>query len=473
MISKLLAVAWREFSSTVLTKAFVIGAFIVPTLFAVAMPFIVKLMEEAKAPPLEGTVAVVDQSGAVLPGIEQRFTIEGMSEIISESNAQARKALAELAEKQGEKVGAFVKDQLDSPVAQQAIEQSFGKPPVLHVEALPADADLEAQRDRLKPANESAEDALVGLVVIAPDAVERGEDAEGYGGYEIFVRAKTDDRHIGLMRRGIRSAILKARYAQAGVDEGQIVALTTVPAGSTQEITDSGESRRATSELNILLPAGFMILLILSVMVGGQYLLTTTVEEKSSRVVEVLLSAVSPMQLMTGKILGQMGVGLVLLSVYTGMGLATLSAFAYLDLIEPWKVACLLVYFVLAYFIFASLMAAIGSSVNEMREAQSMMTPVMMTVMLPYLFWMPIARDPSSPLALVLSMAPPMSPFAMIVRIASTEPPPIWQIALSMAITAAFAVGCVWFAAKVFRVGLLMFGKPPNFRTLVKWVKMA
>ncbi len=474
MIAKVAAVAWREFSSTVLTKAFVIGAFVVPLLFAVAMPFIVKLMEEAKAPVLEGRVAVVDQSGAVLPGIEERFSVEGMSAIIAESNSQARQAMAALAEQQGGKLADLLEDQLDSPVVQQAIEQSFGRPPVLTVEGIgAADADLDALRARLKPANEGADDALVALVVVAPDAVQKAEGGQAFGGFEFFVRAKTDDRHIDLMRRGLRSAILDARYAQAGVNRDDIVALTTVPAGDTQEITDTGEARRATSELNMLLPAGFMVLLIMSVMVGGQYLLTTTVEEKSSRVVEVLLSAVSPMQLMTGKILGQMGVGMVLLSVYTGMGLATLSAFAYLDLIDPLKIVYLVIYFVLAYFIFASLMAAIGSAVNEMREAQSLMTPVMLTVMLPYLFWMPISRDPNSVLALVLSMVPPMSPFAMMVRIGSTEPPPLWQILASMAITTAFALGCVWFAAKVFRVGLLMYGKPPNLKTLIRWVRMA
>ena len=257
------------------------------------------------------------------------------------------------------------------------------------------------------------------------------------------------------------------------MDRSEIVALTTVPAGSTKEITDSGEARRASSELNMLLPFGFMLLLIMSVMVGGQYLLTTTIEEKSSRVVEVLLSAVSPMQLMTGKIIGQMGVGMVLLSVYTGVGIASLVAFHLLDLISIDKIVFLIIYFVLAYFIFASLMAAIGAAVNELREAQSLMGPVMMIIMLPYFFWMPISRDPNSTLSFVLSMVPPMSPFAMMVRIGSTEPVPVWQVLTSIGVAAVFALGCVWFAAKVFRVGLLMYGKPPNIRTLIRWVRMA
>lgn len=470
MIGKIAAVAWREFSSTVLTKAFLIGAFVVPGLMAVSVPFIIKFTADAKAPVLEGRVAIVDQSGVVLPGIEERFSLDGFAGIITETSGQARKALAE---QFGPEVMEQLESRLDDPLVQSAIAQSFGPPPELQIEALAADVDLDAQKARLKPAHESDEEALVALAVIAPDAVKMAEGSEAFGGYEFFVRAKTDDRHIDLMRRGLRSAILEARYAEAGIERSEIVALTTVPAGATQEITDSGDTRRATSELNMLLPGAFMILLIMSVMVGGQYLLTTTVEEKASRVVEVLLSAVSPMQLMTGKIIGQMGVGMVLLSVYAGVGIAALIAFSLNDLISIDKLLYLIVYFVLAYFIFASLMAAIGAAVNEMREAQSLMTPVMMAIMLPYLFWLPISRDPNSMLSFVLSMTPPMSPFAMMVRIGSTEPPPAWQILLSIGLTAIFAVGCVWFAAKVFRVGLLMYGKPPNFKTLVRWVRMA
>ena len=469
MISKVTAIAWREFSSTVLTKAFLIGAFLIPMLAALAIPLIVKFTNEAKAPELTGRVAIVDRSGAVLPGVERRLSKEGIATIIAETSSMVQQQLAEQLGDEAEKW----REQLDNPMVAAAIAQGFGPTPVLTVEGQPDDADIDALRERLKPMAGESTDALVGLAVIAPDAVQRAPDAEAFGGYELFIRAKTDDRHIDLIRRGLRDAVLEARYAVAGVDAREVEALTSVAAPRTKEITDKGDAREATTAFNMMLPFVFMILLIMSVMVGGQYLLTTTIEEKSSRVVEVLLSAVSPMQLMTGKILGQMGVGVVMLAVYAGVGVATLFAFAKADLITPEKLIYLGVYFVLAYFIFASFMAAIGSAVNELREAQSLQTPVMLTVMLPYFFWLPITRDPNSTLSFVLSMVPPMSPFAMVVRIASTEPPPFWQIALSMAITAAFALGCIWFAAKVFRVGLLMFGKPPNFKTLVRWVRMA
>jgi len=470
MISKVLAVARREFSSTVLTKAFLIGAFIVPGVVALLIPVIVKLTEQAKAPKLTGAIAIVDHSEQVAKDIEAKLSQNGLLELIAKGNSDVQKALAE----KMDEMGVTLPEQLDkNTMIEQAVGQSFGPLPRFSFEVLSADADVSAVQDRLKPMNEDNPDALVALVEIDPNAVEKSAKDGAYGGFTLYVRAKTDDRHIDLIRKSIKAAILDERYAKAGVNEDDLVALTTVPAQRTQEIKDSGEVSNAMTGMNVMLPFGFMILLIMSVMVGGQYLLTTTVEEKQSRVVEVLLSAVSPMSLMTGKIIGQMGVGLVLLSVYASVGLVTLKAFAMLGMIHPSAIAYLVIYFVLAYFIIASLMAAVGASVNEMREAQSLMGPVMMIIMLPYFFWMPISRDPNSTFAIVMSMLPPMSPFAMIVRITSNSPPPFWQIALSIGVTALAAVGCAFLAAKVFRVGLLMFGKPPNFKTLIRWVRMA
>ena len=127
----------------------------------------------------------------------------------------------------------------------------------------------------------------------------------------------------------------------------------------------------------------------------------------------------------------------------------------------------------LAFFTFASLMAAVGAAVNEMREAQSLMMPIMMVLMVPMMLWLPLSRDPNSLLAVVLSFLPPLSSFVMLLRMASQSPPPMWEAWLSIAIGAVGVYAALWFAAKVFRVGLLMYGKPPTFRTLVRWARMS
>ncbi len=216
-----------------------------------------------------------------------------------------------------------------------------------------------------------------------------------------------------------------------------------------------------------------MVLLLVAVFTGGQYLMTTVIEEKSSRVVEVLLSAVSPLQLMAGKILGQMTVSAIIMLLYAGMGITALISFAFLGLVDPSLFIYLVIFFVIAYFVVGSLMAAIGAAVNELREAQSLMTPVIMVMMLPWILWMPISRDPNSVFATVTSFVPPVNTFVMLLRMTSTSPPPLWQVWLSIALGLASVYAAVWFAAKVFRVGLLMHGKPPNFRTLIKWVRLA
>ena len=119
-----------------------------------------------------------------------------------------------------------------------------------------------------------------------------------------------------------------------------------------------------------------------------------------------------------------------------------------------------------------AIMAAIGSAVNEMREAQGLMTPIMLIVMIPWILWMPISRDPNSVFAIVLSFIPPISNFVMMLRLASATPPPLWQGFLAIVVGAAGGYASLWAAAKVFRIGLLMYGKPPTFSTLVRWARM-
>jgi len=133
----------------------------------------------------------------------------------------------------------------------------------------------------------------------------------------------------------------------------------------------------------------------------------------------------------------------------------------------------LFVFFVLGFFTIGSLMMAVGSAVNDLREAQSLMMPITLVMIAPWILWMPISRNPDSTLSVVVSFLPPVNSFGMMLRLASSHPPPFWQAWLSIAFGVVGVVGAVWFASKVFRIGLLMFGKPPDFATLVRWVRAA
>lgn len=455
-MNRIFRIAAREFAATAITKGFIIGALVVPAVFAACIPLIVLLTMQARAPVVEGTVAVIDRSGTVGERVSARLTPEGIAEARGEDLAAVLSRL-NLPEGAGIDRG------------QMAAQAGL---PSLTVEHLDRDAAEDPERDRLRGEAPEGQPRRLALAIIAPDAVVKPEDQERYGAFELYTRTRLDDRIVADIRRAISTSVREARYEAAGFDRAMIETLTSVDAPRTREVTEAGV-RDSTTELNSFLPFIFMFLLIMGVMVGGQYLLTTTIEEKSSRVVEVLLSAVSPMQLMTGKILGQMAVGLCLLGIYNALGIAALIAFGLTDVISPIAIVYLFVFFLLAYFMIASLLAAVGSAVNDLREAQSLSTPVMIAIFIPYMLWLPISRDPNSVLAVVLSLVPPISPFVMMMRVTSTEPPPVWQIWAAIGIGALGSYVCVWFAAKVFRVGLLMYGKPPNFMTLLKWVRMA
>jgi ABC-2 type transport system permease protein len=229
--------------------------------------------------------------------------------------------------------------------------------------------------------------------------------------------------------------------------------------------------RSTVRGLNQVLPIAFVVLMFMGVMTGGQSLLTSTVEEKSNRVMEVLLSALSPMELLAGKIVGQLGVSMVAFGLYVAMGLALLLSFALFGLINPWLVLYLGIFFLLAYLTYGSLMVSVGAVVNDMREAQGLIMPLMLLLASPFWVWFPISMAPNSAFSVALSFIPPVNTFAMLIRLTSTAPPPWWQVWLTIGISLAGVAAALWFASKVFQIGLLMTGKPPNFATLLRWVR--
>ncbi len=453
-------VAVREFLSTVTTKGFVLGL-LVPPLMIGLMSILMPLLMKNDAPKIEGEVAVADPTGAIVPRLEAYLAPEA---IVGRREA-ARQRLVE------QNPVLPVAEKAAGPQAKQAMDALLGEVPLLRVVPVSPGESLDTAKDALRK-GEVADGGRLAVVAVHPDAVTRGADAQAYGSYDLFVRAKLDDRIEDEIQDGMRDTIVAARVEAQGLDRAQIESLTKVPRVRSTTVTAGGE-KQTNQVLNMLLPAAFMGLLLVSVMTGGQYLLTTTIEEKSSRIVEVLLSAVSPMQLMTGKILGQMAVGSLILMLYAGMGIAALVSFAALGVLDMSLLIYLGIFYVLAYFLIASFMAAVGAAVNEMREAQTLMTPAILVIMFPWLLWLPITRDPNGTFAVACSFIPPINTFVMMLRMTTTTPPPAWQVWVSIAISIVSVYVALRLAAKIFRIGLLMFGKPPNFATMLRWARMA
>lgn len=456
---KVLQIAWREFAATVMTKAFLFGLLVLPAIIAL-MALVLPMMINLKSPPVTGRIVILDPDGQVSPAF-----VRGLS---PEAFAARRKAIDQRLD---EAMPDAVKALGRNPEVGKQIRQALGEVPEIRVETLAAGSSLEAATEQLKQAGKGP-DALLMVVVVADDAIHPASEGAPLGSYTLYEREGIDTRFVGEVRSALRDAIIDARLAGRSLDAAAIRPLMVVERGRSEIVTRSGTSGK-NEVARQLLPVAFMILIVVSVMAGGQQLMTSTIEEKSSRVVEVLLAAVSPHELMAGKILGQMAVGALMLGIYGGVMILAVLAFSMMGLVSWSMLAWLFVFFVLSSLTIASLMAAIGAAVNEMREAQSLLTPVMLVIMLPMMFMGPIISDPNATMATIMSLTPPMSPFVMIVRLSSATPPPDWQVWLAVGLNAIAALVAVWLAGKVFRIGLLMTGKPPNLLTLWRWIRMA
>ncbi len=473
---RMLLVAWREFTSVVFTKGFLIGVLVPPIMMVIAGGAVF-LMKNLEAPRVKGRFAVVDSTGVVGPLVAKRVP-DDLASRSKEGKEKAAKAVEDATKKYS-----LPADQLDpaKAMAQSNIEMMFPKADI-RVELLPPETDLEALKNtlrdtKIKARAEETTEPLLAVASVGALALTPGEDGK-FGVFDLFVAPKLDIEIQGTLERSVGESIIDARIAgdprvaSAGLDAKQLRAMLARPNIDPITMTKSGE-RKSIGELQMLIPVGFMVLMMISVMTTGQYLLTTVVEEKSSRVMEVLLSAVSPMQLMTGKILGHMSVGVLIVGIYGSAGVAGLIVFALRELVTPMMLVYLICYFVIAAVSMAAMMAAIGAAVNEMREAQTLMTPVIMITILPWMMWFFIQRAPNSSLATSLSFVPVVGPFVMVLRLGGSEPVPTWQHPVAILIGIATCAVVLWAAAKIFRIGVLMYGKPPNFSTLIRWVRMA
>jgi len=246
--------------------------------------------------------------------------------------------------------------------------------------------------------------------------------------------------------------------------------LTATPAA---EPSDGAMRQAGRTRLPIGMAFAFVYMMFIGIVGIGQRLLTSLIEEKSSRVIEVLLSAVSPLELMTGKILGLGAAGLTAIAVCGGI---MMSAAAWLGLVGSVPVQAVLwfiIYYVLGFLLAASVFAGIGSACNTTREAQQLLTPLMIPFLIPLICWLAIAQRPEGVLATLLSFFPPTAAMTMVLRLAVDPGIGLVQIALSLLVLGLSVPLAMRAAAKVFHTGILMYGKPPRLGELLRWVRQA
>ncbi|HEX4956526.1 MAG TPA: ABC transporter permease [Thermoanaerobaculia bacterium] len=317
---------------------------------------------------------------------------------------------------------------------------------------------------------------LFAYFVLPADPLE-GRESATYASKNL-----TDDDLKRWLARLADDAVRTKRLNAKGIESGVVAWANTPLHFAGQKIGAGGAAEEVRSEdlIRQWAPVVLVYLLVIAIFSISQMLLTNTIEEKASRVMEVLLSSVSAVELMAGKILGIAATGLTVVGTWVVFligGVAVLTqvvgATLPIDLgqvvSDPYLLPSFVGYFVLGYLFYAALLVAIGSVCNTLKEAQNLMLPITLAIMVPMATMIPVSRDPNGTLAKVLSYIPPFTPFVMMNRAAG---PPTWvEYLVTTALLLAAVAATLWAAAKVFRIGVLMTGKPPSVIEILRWVK--
>ena len=429
---KVLTIATSEFLTAVRAKGFWIGLLFMPVLFGSAISLQKLVDRQVDAKPR--VLAVIDDTGELMEGL---------------------KAAAD----------AWNRGERDMGPAVAGGPRFLVEPVVLGTrdrEAIRLELSDRVRREQLFAFAE------LGAGLLAPDTSDRiryYSSAPAYGELPAW------------LHRSVMKQVVTRRFAEANVSP--IVVHNLIKPLAIEELglldRTSGGAVRAAQTVDkirtIGVPVTFMFVLFIIVMTTTPQLLNSVLEEKMSRISEVLLGSVTPFQLMLGKLVASTAVSAVLTLVYlTGAAYAA-RRWGYLDVIDPRILAWFVVFLLLAVLIYGSLFIAIGSACSDLKDAQNLMTPAMMLIMIPALMWPAVTRAPQSVLSISASMFPPATPFLMLLRLALEERPPVWQVAGSVALTLLTTVFIVWAAGKIVRTGLLMQGKGVGLRELVRWVR--
>jgi ABC-type Na+ efflux pump permease subunit len=229
------------------------------------------------------------------------------------------------------------------------------------------------------------------------------------------------------------------------------------------------DARRSHEGEAILVPAIIGMLMFMMVMMGAVPQLHSVMEEKTQRIAEVILGAVTPFEFMAGKVIGGVAVSLTAAAVYVGVSIAVFNQIGMSELIPyrvlPWFFAFML----MAIVMYGAMMAALGASCNEAKDAQNLTMPGLIPVMVPMFLMFPIIKEPLTGFATYLSLFPIFTPMMMVIRIGTPIALPAWQPWAGLIGVLIFTGLSVWLAGRIFRVAILMKGRPPRLGDILRW----
>ncbi len=219
----------------------------------------------------------------------------------------------------------------------------------------------------------------------------------------------------------------------------------------------------------LLLPMGVMMMMFMVIFMAAQPMLESVLEEKSERIAEVLLGSANPFQLMAGKLCGTVGGSLTILIVYLIGGFAIATSKGWTDRIPLDIVPWFIIFQIFGVLFFAAIFMAVGASVSQLKEAQSLLLPVWMLLMSPMFVWILVIREPNGAMATWFSFFPPATPTMMMLRMSTSATIPLWQPLVGLLILIVSTIFCVYVASRIYRVGLLWQGQTPKLSELLKW----
>lgn len=448
-IAKFVAIVKHEYKKVVLKWSFLIGTLLLPVLAGV-FTLVPMIIFSLKGDPTR--IAVVDPSGKILSRIQRNLSPDRLME---KAKAAAREAMTELDASQEEK--------MRNQAAQFMQEFNLKEYPA---KTLP---ETELRQELL---NKVVADEIDAYLIIpanfaSPDA--RFEYRSRKGGD--FISNDT-------FRDALNDAVRSQRLADANISEEQLSVLSAPVNLDAKGVDETGAEKDSGGVFIASFVIGLLIYITLAIY--GQAILGAVVEEKETRIAEILFSSARPFELMFGKLVGVGLAGLTQLGIWVStaallLGFLALQAdfrmiLASVPTITPLMVAYFLIFFLIGFFIYASIFALIGSMVTSVQEGGQFSFPPIMIMLGAFYFCFAVIRDPNSTLSFWVTIAPFLAPITMPVRILA-ETPPFWQIALSIIVNVVAIAGLVWVAARVYKVGMLMYGKRATVPEVWKWIR--
>jgi ABC-2 type transport system permease protein len=462
-MNKLLAVIKREYIQRVRTRFFVVMTVLGP-LMLVVFTIVPGLLFSIKAGG-DTRIAIVDQT----PGMKLSGSIR--HSLLKEDGEDEDGIDSDNGVDIASSVNANTKDRMKK--AGKSLSSSF------FVEQVNLDGrSLDDVKGELNA--RIGKDQLDGYLVIPPDILKNSESKTYYYGRnvgDVITRGQIEDR--------LNRAVRRERLIANGVKEQYIEELSKPVDLVTYPVNEKGEEGVKDSGAGFVMVFVIAFLIYLTVLMYGQVVLGAIVEEKETRIAEILFSSVRSLTLMIGKLIGvslvaltQLGIWFLAFAVLSIWGISLLASRG-VDIgdiniphLPPLFFVYFFLFFVLGYFIYATIYVLVGSMVTTTQEGGQMAMPVIFLLMAGLYMAFPVIRSPNSSFAFWVSMFPFFSPITMIVRIVS-QTPPFWQIALSLVIGYLTVALLLWLASRIYRIGMLMYGKKATIPEVMRWVRQA